>query len=215
MAEVAISLKTIVVGPLEVNCYVLSDAETLDAFIIDPGADADVILDFVKRENLKVARIINTHGHFDHIGADEPVRKALNARLAIHENDARLFNEATDHGTLYGIRIENPGPPDELLRHGMELKAGGVCLRVIHTPGHTKGGVCLYDKGNKLLFTGDTLFAGGIGRTDFEGGSIEEITESIMIKILSLDEATKVYPGHGPSTTIGREKRTNPFVASL
>ncbi len=208
-------LKTIVVGALEVNCYVLSDPETRAAFIIDPGADADKVLDFVKKENLKATCIINTHGHFDHIGADEPLRKALNARLAIHKDDARLFNEAEDHGTLYGVNIENPGPPDELLEHGMELRAGGLCLRVIHTPGHTKGGVCLYDRENNLLFTGDTLFAGGIGRTDFEGGSTEDIMESIRVKIFSLDEATKVYPGHGPSTTIGREKRTNPFVSPL
>jgi len=194
-------IKTLVVGPLDVNCYIVW--ENGPAFVIDPGGDVDMIAQELKKEGLSVAYIINTHGHFDHVGGDAQM-KAQGGVLAIHSEDAPLLDEAEDHGILY-----------ELLEDGMKLQAGSLTLEVLHTPGHTRGGVCFFDRKNGDLFTGDTLFAGSVGRTDFEGGSFDELMESISKKILPLGDAVKVFPGHGPSSTIGREKMMNPFVLDM
>ena len=202
-----------VVGPLEVNCYILWDDATKEAFVIDPGGDADEIKVLVAKERLKVQYIVNTHGHFDHVGGDKGLKSSFGgARLAIHSSDAGLLAEAHEHGVMYGVMTGNQPAPDLLLKDGLELEAGSVKLKVIHTPGHTRGGVCLYEQNMGLLFTGDTLFAGGIGRTDFEGGSYDAIMNSIKARLLTLDDKTKVYPGHGPSSTIGRERTANPFI---
>jgi glyoxylase-like metal-dependent hydrolase (beta-lactamase superfamily II) len=218
MAEAAVGkrpmMEVITVGPLEVNCYLLWDAVTLDAFIIDPGGDADRILQKVAEKGLNVKYIINTHGHFDHVGANAPLTKALGAPVAIHMEDEGLLKEAPEQGILYGVRIEEAGKAQTHLKQGLELKAGRVTLKVIHTPGHTKGGVSLFSEDDGIVFTGDTLFRGGIGRTDFEGGSMDEIMDSIKNKLLRLPDPVRVFPGHGPSSTIGREKAENPFVLS-
>ncbi len=205
-------MRTVVVGPLDVNCYIVW--EDGPAFVIDPGGDADVIAGELKKEGLPVAYIINTHGHFDHVGGDADI-KAQGGVLAIHSEDAPMLDEAQDHGILYGVKIPEQPSPDELLKDGMKLTAGSITLEVLHTPGHTRGGVCFFDRKGGNLFTGDTLFAGSVGRTDFEGGSFEELMDSIKNKILPLGDTVKVFPGHGPSSTIGREKMTNPFVMEL
>ncbi|HAO94145.1 MAG TPA: MBL fold metallo-hydrolase, partial [Deltaproteobacteria bacterium] len=153
-------------------------------------------------------------GHFDHVGGDAQM-KAQGGVLAIHSEDAPLLDEAEDHGILYGVKIPKQGAPGEFLKDGMKLQAGSLTLEVLHTPGHTRGGVCFFDRKNGDLFTGDTLFAGSVGRTDFEGGSFDELMESISKKILPLGDAVKVFPGHGPSSTIGREKMMNPFVLDM
>ena len=210
MAEV---IKTLTVGPLEVNCYILSDPETKEAFVIDPGGDADNIRRAVEGAGLKVKYIVNTHGHFDHVGADGSLREAFaGSELAIHGGDARLLSEAHDHGVIFGARLDKQPAPDRLLEDGAVLSAGSLSLRVIHTPGHTQGGVCLFEENEGVLFTGDTLFAGSVGRTDFPGGSFEELMSSIVNKVLPLGDEVKVYPGHGPSSTIALEKDTNPFI---
>lgn len=203
---------TLTVGELGVNCYIIWDETTKEAFIIDPGGDARDILDAVKKEGLKVKYIVNTHGHFDHVGADGEMKRACGAPLAIHRGDTVLLSEAHEHGVIFGVRT-NPQPePDMYLEEGGVLTAGKVILRVIHTPGHTPGGVCLYEKEMGLLFTGDTLFAGSVGRSDFPGGSHEDLIGSIKKKLLNLGDSVRVLPGHGPESTIGEEKESNPFL---
>ncbi len=206
-------IRTLTVGPLEVNCYILADPETKEAFVIDPGGDAEVIRRVVEAEGLKVKYIVNTHGHFDHVGADGRLREAFaGSVLAIHGLDSRLLADAHEHGVIFGARLDRQPAPDRLLEDGTVLSAGSLSLRVIHTPGHTQGGVCLFEEKEGLLFTGDTLFAGSVGRTDFPGGSFEDLMSSIVDKVLPLGDEVKVYPGHGPSSTIALEKDTNPFI---
>lgn len=208
----AAEMISLAVGPLDVNCYILWDSSAKEAFVIDPGGDGDEIKKAVDKRGLKAVYIVNTHGHFDHVGADGELKKAFGAHLAIHSKDAPLMKEAHEHGAFFGVTTPESPEPDMLLEDGEILKAGSIGLKVIHTPGHTKGGICLYSKDDGLLFTGDTLFAGSIGRTDFEGGSFEEIMRSITAKLLPLGDTVRVLPGHGPESTIGEEKRTNPFI---
>lgn len=201
------------VGPLEVNCYIIWDEETKDAFIIDPGSDADRIELAVRTKGLNPVYAVNTHGHFDHVGANAALKEALGVKTAIHGKDAELLAASHEHGAIYGYMSGRQPEPDILLKDGDVIKAGGkLTLKVIHTPGHTEGGVCLYDGAGKRLFTGDTLFAGSVGRTDLGGGSFEKLIESLMKKILPLGDDVSVFPGHGPATTIGEEKENNPFI---
>ncbi|MBI5562274.1 MAG: MBL fold metallo-hydrolase [Deltaproteobacteria bacterium] len=205
-------LKTLVVGTLEVNCYVLWDTQTRDAFVIDPGADGRKIKKIIEDNQLSVRHIVNTHGHFDHVGADGELKGITGAPINIHREDAEMLGEAHEHGVIFGV-ITPPQPaPDKLLDDGVVLKAGGLTLRVLHTPGHTAGGICLYEEAEGLLFTGDTLFAGSIGRTDLGGGSFPVIIASIKNKLLPLGGEVVVLPGHGPDSTIGIERKTNQFL---
>lgn len=208
-------VKTIVVGPLETNCYVLWDESTKEAFVIDPGADVNEVKSVIESEGLKVKYIVNTHGHFDHVGGVAELKEATGAELAIHEQDAPLLSDAHDHAVIFGVKVPEQPRPEVLLEDGSTLTAGGITLEVVHTPGHTPGGVCLYHRDGGVMFTGDTIFAGSVGRTDFEGGSFEELMESIKYKILPLDDAVRLMPGHGPATTVGEEKELNPFVSDL
>lgn len=205
-------MKTLVVGPLEVNCYIIWDKNTKEAFIIDPGGDAGEIMDFIKTEGLKPKYIINTHGHFDHVGGNAELRSAYDVKVAIHRNDEPMLELAHEQAIMFGVKTPEQPKPDILLEGGETLKAGGLEIKVIGTPGHSKGGVCLYVEDEGVLFTGDTLFAGSIGRTDFQGGSYDELMSSVKTKILPLGDSVKVFPGHGPESTIGEEKRSNPFL---
>lgn len=200
------------VGPLEANCYILTDDATKDAFVIDPGGDPAEILGIIAKEGLKVRYIVNTHGHFDHVGADKSVKDATGAPVAIHAVDASMLPDAHDHAVIFGEKIPVQPEADMLLEDGEKLTAGSVTLTAIHTPGHTAGGVCLYSRELGVVFTGDTLFAGSIGRTDLGGGSYTEIMQSIMEKLLPLGDDVRILPGHGPESTVGAEKRTNPFI---
>lgn len=197
---------------MEVNCYIVWDKATGEGAVIDPGADAADIERAVRDNGVKVAYIINTHGHFDHVGADGAVKERLGGLVAIHSSDEPILSEAHEHARFFGVAAQAQPSPDVLLKDGDAIAFGGVTLKVIHTPGHTRGGVCLYNEADKVLFTGDTLFAGSVGRTDFEGGSMDDLMRSIQKRILPLGDAVRVLPGHGPESTIGDEKEINPFL---
>lgn len=202
-------LKGIEVGSFAANCYLIACDETREGILIDPGAQAKRILNMVADENVDVKYIINTHGHVDHVGANAEVREALGAPLLIHEADSAMCKKPNDSLAAFvgGMKLAEP---DRLLKGGDKITVGTLTVEVIETPGHTKGCITLLADG--VLFTGDTLFSGSIGRTDLPGGSFEEIIQSIKEKLLVFPDETVVYPGHGPKTTIGDEKKYNPFL---
>ena len=203
----------VVVGPLAVNCFIIGDETSGEGIVVDPGADAGNVLAAVKAHGLKkISYVINTHGHFDHVGGNRQVLAATGAQLLIHRDDAPFLSRAADVATMYGLATENSPPADRFLEDGMMIEFGGYGLNVLHTPGHTPGGCCLYLEGEGKVLTGDTLFAEGVGRTDFPGSSHEALMEGIRTKLMTLPDATVAYPGHGPSTTIGHEKRYNPYI---
>lgn len=203
---------TIVVGPLEENCYILGDEETKEAVVIDPGAEPERILFIVKRHGLTVKYVLNTHGHFDHVGGNRSLLEATGAEFLIHDQDRAMLSRAADVATMYGLSTENSPQPSRTLGDGMTIGFGSQTINVLHTPGHTPGGCCFFLPAAGIVITGDTLFAEGVGRTDFPGGSHPVLMESIRTKLFTLPETTRAYPGHGPSTTIGHEKRHNPYV---
>jgi len=197
-------------GPYQANCYLVYDDETKDALIIDPGAQGHEIMREVEKLGLKIKYIVNTHGHSDHIGANDYVKEATGAPLLIHENDAPMLTSPAKNLSVYfGEKINKPAA-DQLLRDGDTIEVGSLKFTVLHTPGHTTGGICIY--GQDACFSGDTLFAMSIGRSDFPGGSHETLINSIRTKLMSLDDKIIVFPGHGPYTTIGEERAGNPFL---
>lgn len=206
----AVLLKTLVVGPIAANCYLLGCPQTGEGAVIDPGDEAEKILQAAQEAGLKIRYIINTHGHIDHIGANHALKLATGASILIHSADAPLLVEPKKNLSAWmGKMIQSPAA-DTLLQEGDIISIGEtIKLEVIHTPGHTPGGICL--KGEGVIFTGDTLFAGSIGRTDFPGGSYEQLINAIKAKLFSLDDDLKVYPGHGPASSIGAERAANPF----
>lgn len=204
-------LEVLEVGPAAANCYLVICQETGQAAVIDPGGEPERILAAIEKRGANVQYIINTHGHADHIAANAAVKEATGAPILIHTGDAPYLTDTRKSLLLY-LGQDKAGPPaDRLLREGDIITVGkGVTLEVLHTPGHTPGGICL--KGDGFVFTGDTLFAGSIGRTDFPGGSFSTLINSIRDKLLALEDSIRVYPGHGPETTIGVERATNPFL---
>ncbi len=205
-------VETFVVGPIETNCYVLSDPLGKEAVILDAGDEPDVILDYLRRERLTVRYLLNTHGHFDHTQAVDALRDATGAPFAIHADDAELLSspEELSAGMAEGARACRA--PDLLLRGGEEIAFGPYHLQVIHTPGHTRGGCCFYEADEKVCFTGDTLFRGTIGRTDFYGGDYTALLQSVRERLKLLSDDTVLYPGHGPSSVMSFERRQNPFL---
>ncbi len=206
-------IKALTVGPIMENCYILYDEKTLEGIIVDPGDEADRILSVVKQLNLKIKYIVNTHGHADHIGANAQLVSALGAKLAIHADDAPMLTDPGLNLSISGYMgrtIISP-PADVILHEGDEIKFGSCSLRVIHTPGHTPGGICLVGEG--VVMSGDSLFEGSIGRTDLPGGSMRQLVTALKKKIIVLNPDLKVYPGHGGPTEIGFERNTNPYLA--
>jgi glyoxylase-like metal-dependent hydrolase (beta-lactamase superfamily II) len=195
-----------------VNSYIIFDDETRDAVIVDPGDEGEKIIEDIKEADIALKYIINTHGHFDHIGANKLVKEATGAILAIHKEDACLLKDAQSNALLFGLTVDPSPEPDLFLEDGSNLHLAGESLQVIHTPGHTRGGICINFK--NILIVGDTLFAGSIGRTDLPGGSYEVLLSSIHNQLLTFADDVKVYPGHGPATTIGEERKHNPFLSS-
>ncbi len=210
--------KTIVVGPFQCNCSILLDSVSKEAGLIDAGDDFAAIKKDLLTEGYTVKWSFHTHAHLDHIGAVTDLKRALpSTKILLHRDDAWLYENLPMQGQMFGISYERPPAPDEFLEEGHGLTLGAHKLRVIHTPGHSPGGVCLHSDSSDsfekpFLFSGDTLFRESIGRTDLWGADGKLLTQSIQKKLFTLDEVTEVLPGHGPLTTIGHEMRQNPFV---
>jgi len=207
-------VKMFTFGMYFTNCYVAGCEKTKETIVIDPGFDrdkeAEQVLRFVDQNGLRVKYIVNTHGHSDHTAGNGIMKRAIGAPILIHEDDAvMLTGVAKTMSRIFGFHVTSP-PADKTLRDGDVIQFGRIKLVVLHTPGHSEGGISLL--GEDFVFTGDTLFAGSIGRTDFPGASFEEIMRSIKTKLATLPDHFKVYPGHGPVSTIGEEKRYNPFL---
>ena len=204
--------ETVVVGPLGVNCTILGCPDTREGVVIDPGADGARILAKVREMEVTIKYVINTHGHFDHVGGNKELLTATGAKLLIHEADVPLLNRAVKSAAMYGLTTVDSPAPDAFLTDGQVVRFGNQELKVLHTPGHTPGGCCLYHQVSGQVITGDTLFADGVGRTDFPGSSYEDLALGIKTKLFTLPDATIADPGHGHSTTIGHEKKHNPYV---
>ena len=203
-------LETLCVGPFQVNCYILASHEESQAIIIDPGSDADKIKQTLKKHKLKSAFIINTHGHYDHIGCNDE----FNVPVYVHREDAALLKDPQLNLSNFLMASYSVRATIMILEDKENIELDQIKLEVIHTPGHTPGGICLlmHKPTNKILFSGDTLFCQGIGRTDFPGADERLIIKSIKDRLFKLSDDTIIYPGHGPSSTIGEEKRSNPFL---
>ena len=210
------------VGMLQCNCHIVGDPITREAIVIDPGDDVETILEVIARHELKVGNILITHSHIDHIIGLKKLREATGAPVLMHQADLDLYQQMEMQAEWINWATPELSEVDDFLTEGKSIKWGNYELRVMHTPGHTKGSVCLYLPREEntiqhpgLLFAGDTLFEGSIGRTDLWGGSMKEILRSLKTKLLTLPDETIVFPGHGSPTTIGVERETNPYLQRL
>lgn len=200
------------VGPLQCNCSIVGDETSREAMVIDPGDDVSSLLALVQKHGLTVKQIVITHAHIDHVGGAAKLKAATGAPILLNQNDQALLKMLDIQATWIGISTPDPVNIDQSITSGDKLRAGSLQAEVIHTPGHTEGSICLYFAPEKKMIAGDTLFAGSIGRTDLPGGSYEKILTSLHDKILALPDETIVVPGHGPLTTIGDERESNPFL---
>ncbi|UCB51906.1 MAG: MBL fold metallo-hydrolase [Candidatus Zixiibacteriota bacterium] len=206
-------LKTLVVGLLETNCYILGDEKTKEAVVIDPGEDFEEIDRQLRGSELKVTYIVLTHGHFDHTGALARLKASTGAEVLIHEKDAPMLSPS---GQAQPVLLDSGADPcaaDRTLKEGDRIQFGENTLEILHTPGHTPGEISLVT--DKMIFTGDTLFCGSVGRTDLAGGSYQKLIESIKEKLLTRGDDYLIYPGHGPASSIGEERRSNPFLTGV
>lgn len=203
----------LILGAYETNCYVLRNGEdAADCLIVDPGLEAEDLIDFLKENKLNPVAVVLTHGHIDHIAGLALLRVQFpDIKVLIHEMDAPMLTEPQANlSLLSGMRFRTE--PEDIALHERDIvEQAGVKLVVLHTPGHTPGGICLYEQDDGVAFVGDTLFAGSVGRTDFPGGNTSQLLASVREKLFTLPEDTKAYPGHGPATTIANEKNHNPF----
>lgn len=199
-----------IVGPLEVNCYILACEKTREGIVIDPGDNIDTILQLIKDHNIKIVEIIATHGHFDHIGRVTSLKEKTGAPFAIHKADVFMVENLIDIVAPLGLQTDPPPKIDRFIDEGDTVVFGRETLNILHVPGHAPGNIALIWPGHAIV--GDTVFAGSIGRTDLEGADLQTLMDSIHTKILTLPDDTVLHPGHGPDTTIDREKRINPFL---
>jgi hydroxyacylglutathione hydrolase len=200
------------VGPLQCNCSVIGDEATREAMVIDPGDDIEDVLALVRKHNLQVKQIVITHAHIDHVGGAMKLRAATGAPILLNQNDYALLKMLDMQAAWIGVASPGKVEIDHSLNQADTVKAGSLTASVLQTPGHTEGSICLYFPLEKKLIAGDTLFAGSIGRTDLPGGSFDKIIDSLHEKVLALPDETLVIPGHGPLTTIGEERESNPFL---
>lgn len=204
-------IRKLELNPFGSNCYIVGSESTKEGMIIDPGMLAEEILKHVEDLGLKINTIVLTHAHMDHTGALAEVQEATGAEVAMHADDVPLLRGSNPMMRMPGSSKEPPAP-DRLLKEGDVIDIGDLHFRILHTPGHSPGGICLLEKDSEIVFTGDTLFQFSIGRTDFPGGSHEGLVQNINDKLMILPDNTTVCPGHGPDTTIGVERRVNPFL---
>ena len=200
------------VGPLQCNCSVIGDEASHEAIVIDPGDDIENVLAIVRKHKLQVKQIVITHAHIDHVGGAMKLRATTGAPILLNQNDYDLLKMLDEQAAWIGMASPGKVEIDQSVGQADTIKAGAITADVIHTPGHTEGSVCLYFPTAKKLIAGDTLFAGSIGRTDLPGGSMQKILRSLQEKVLALPDETVVVPGHGPLTTIGDERESNPFL---
>jgi hydroxyacylglutathione hydrolase len=200
------------VGPLQCNCSIIGDEISREAMVIDPGDQIDEILALVRRHNLQVKQIVITHAHIDHVGGAMKLRAATGAPILLNQNDYALLKMLDMQAMWMGVASPGKVEIDRSISSGETVRAGSLQASVLHTPGHTEGSICLYFPAEKKLIAGDTLFAGSIGRTDLPGGSMQSILRSLHQTVLALPDETVVIPGHGPLTTIGEERTSNPFL---
>jgi glyoxylase-like metal-dependent hydrolase (beta-lactamase superfamily II) len=201
---------TLTNGGFAQNCYILVDRDAAEAAIVDPGEDADLFLRRIATERVTLKAVWLTHAHLDHVLGVARVVAATGALVYLHPADRPLYDGVSEQGAMFGLNAANPPPPDQGLAEGMRLTLGGLAFDVLHVPGHTPGHVAFV--GHGVAMVGDALFAGSIGRTDLPGGDTNALLTSIRLKLLTLPDETVVYSGHGPATTIGRERRSNPFL---
>jgi hydroxyacylglutathione hydrolase len=207
--------KSFAVGPLGCNCSVVANTETKEALIVDPGGDGEKILDLLTQEGFTLKWILHTHAHFDHFLASGFLHEKTAAPMALHADDTFLWNMLETQCGMFGIPCEGPLPPPSFtLDHEQVFHLGEIECCALHTPGHTPGSVSFSFANEKVLLSGDTLFRGGVGRTDLWGGDFKALEAAIQTRLYTLDEDTLVIPGHGPSTSIGDELRQNPFVSA-
>lgn len=206
-------IRRLEVGFLKANCYLLASEGTKEGVVIDPGGEAKRILEMVRQENLKIKYIINTHGHFDHVAADAEVSKGTGAPVCIHAGDVKALSDPRSSlSLLFGAPFPAVSP-EVILTEGQILKVGELSLKILHTPGHTPGSISVLV--DRHLFTGDLLFSGSVGRTDFPGSSHRELLKSLREKIMCLPGETQIHPGEGPETTLDKEREFNPFLREL
>lgn len=204
--------EVIPVGPLQCNCSIVGDEASRECMVIDPGADVADILSITARHGLTVKQIIVTHAHIDHVGGAMKLKASTGAPILLNQNDHDLLKMLDVQAAWLGMTPPGPVQIDEPLRDGDSLSVGKLTGQIIHTPGHTQGSICLYFPAEQKLIAGDTLFAGSVGRTDLPGGSFEKLMSSLHERVLALPDGTTVFPGHGPATTVGQERQTNPFL---
>jgi hydroxyacylglutathione hydrolase len=200
------------VGPLQCNCSIIGDETSREAIVIDPGDDIENVLALIRKHNLQVKQIVVTHGHIDHVGGAMKLRAATGAPILLNQNDHDLLKILDVQAAWLGMAPPGEVKVDQNLSNGDTVKAGSHTANVLYTPGHTEGSICLYFPTEKILIAGDTLFAGSIGRTDLPGGSMQKIMQSLHGTVLALPDDTTVVPGHGPLTSIGEERESNPFL---
>jgi hydroxyacylglutathione hydrolase len=203
---------TLPIGPLQTNCYVAVCPETDTAAVIDPAWSGEALFEFVQREGFHIEVLLLTHAHFDHMAGAAALHRLSGARLLAHPDSGPLLQQASLHAQAWGFRIEQAPPLDGELTDGQVIEVGTLRLQVLYTPGHAPGHVSFYEPSAGAIFDGDVLFSGSIGRTDLPGGNYQLLLRSIREKLLVLPDETAVYSGHGPATTIGRERRSNPFL---
>lgn len=203
-------IKRLVVGSLSANCYIVGNADTREGMVIDPGGNPEVILKAITDSNFDIQTIVLTHGHSDHIAALYDIQDRTGADVVIHIEDADFLEGRGSFSSMFGISYKTPEPPDRLLREGDIIEMGSTRFTVVHTPGHTPGSICLLTENR--VFTGDTLFYRGIGTTLMPGSSRQQLIESIQTRLMVLPDDFKIHPGHGRETTIGAERKSNPFI---